>query len=444
STDEDGDDDIAKWEWDFTYDEGEGFIVESEEQNPEIRNYNVGFYPVMLRVTDSAGLSDMLDEPLLVEISEIATYIIVSEPDHMQAIFEIATDSNGDVFILGETAMGGYLKKFSEGQSLEWTVTFSIFASPDFTITDTDEIYLCGGYSNGFIMHIDSDGNIVNEITSQELTGNHYFKRGYSYIDTTPSGNIITVDAIHEYDGYTEWDPWFGPTWIVTYSEKYHTIQEFTPDLELINQTDTIPGPAEGLVVSDSGNIYIMESQFRKYDENIELIWSAYSSFGADSFVVDSDDNSYITGYWFIKYNSNGEVVWSLKRGRLIWDSGTDIAISGNRLFISGNLRNENDEEIDMDIGPGVHFHQLDFRENAYLTMYNLDGEYEDSLVWGTSYTGFSYMYDNQVTVDLYGNTYVAKHFRFDHDFDPGAGMNLIDLGSGYGNYTVLWKIFPF
>ncbi len=70
STDPDGDDDIVKWEWDFSYGPGIGFQPESEEQEPVHVFGEGGTHEVQLRVTDLGGLSDLLDEPLIVSISD--------------------------------------------------------------------------------------------------------------------------------------------------------------------------------------------------------------------------------------------------------------------------------------------------------------------------------------------------------------------------------------
>jgi PKD repeat protein len=68
STDPDGYIDIYNWEWDFSYDAGDGFDGESLEANPSQQFMVAGIYDVQLRITDSSGHMDMLDEALTIEV----------------------------------------------------------------------------------------------------------------------------------------------------------------------------------------------------------------------------------------------------------------------------------------------------------------------------------------------------------------------------------------
>jgi len=70
STDPDGPDDIMLREWDFSYDEVEGFQAESVEANPTHIYTDAGTYLVQLRVTDKSALSDVLDEPLVIDVGQ--------------------------------------------------------------------------------------------------------------------------------------------------------------------------------------------------------------------------------------------------------------------------------------------------------------------------------------------------------------------------------------
>jgi len=76
STDPDGPDDLAKWEWDFSYDADISFQGESQEREPVHTYPTEGTYQVQLRVQDQGGLSDFLDEPLelaVIEYREVPT-----------------------------------------------------------------------------------------------------------------------------------------------------------------------------------------------------------------------------------------------------------------------------------------------------------------------------------------------------------------------------------
>jgi PKD repeat protein len=70
STDPEGNDDIIKWEWDFNYDGNAGFNTDSESREPRHQFDNPGTFRIQLRVTDKSGITDMLDEPLNIEVVE--------------------------------------------------------------------------------------------------------------------------------------------------------------------------------------------------------------------------------------------------------------------------------------------------------------------------------------------------------------------------------------
>jgi len=103
STDPDGNDDIIKWEWDFSYNPVVGLQVESTEQNPTYQFLYDGAFDVQLRVTDTDDNSDMLDEPLTIVVQYknippiAAGHPMYSEVNIGQMFFFIddSTDPNG-------------------------------------------------------------------------------------------------------------------------------------------------------------------------------------------------------------------------------------------------------------------------------------------------------------------------------------------------------------
>ncbi|HEX9744566.1 MAG TPA: PKD domain-containing protein [bacterium] len=76
STDPDGLPDITKWEWDFSYDDLDGFNAENLEQNPQHMYTDPGEYKVQLRVTDTALNTDILDTPLTIQIGDFPSFCL--------------------------------------------------------------------------------------------------------------------------------------------------------------------------------------------------------------------------------------------------------------------------------------------------------------------------------------------------------------------------------
>ncbi len=77
STDPEGDDDIIVWEWDFEYDGNAGFDPDTELREPRHQFDDPGTFQVQLRVTDTSGIVDMLDNALsIVVVENLAPEII--------------------------------------------------------------------------------------------------------------------------------------------------------------------------------------------------------------------------------------------------------------------------------------------------------------------------------------------------------------------------------
>ncbi len=70
STDPEGDTDIVKWEWDFSFDDIDGFNCDVEEKNPLHMFPDPGNYNVQLQITDRSNVTDLLQQPLVIEVVE--------------------------------------------------------------------------------------------------------------------------------------------------------------------------------------------------------------------------------------------------------------------------------------------------------------------------------------------------------------------------------------
>ncbi len=101
---------ITKWEWDFSYVESEGFNVESEDQYPQMTYLEITDYSIQLRVTNSNGLTDMLDEPILIGVVQQSN-VITWGWAWDTTVSDIALDKDGNILVLGEDNLNRpYLK----------------------------------------------------------------------------------------------------------------------------------------------------------------------------------------------------------------------------------------------------------------------------------------------------------------------------------------------
>lgn len=92
STDPEGDDDIILYEWDFSYVEDDGFSSDSEDRNPRQLYEVPGIYNVQLRITDRSNITDMLGQPIVIEVVENYAPVI-SEVSHNRTTSQMGNDN---------------------------------------------------------------------------------------------------------------------------------------------------------------------------------------------------------------------------------------------------------------------------------------------------------------------------------------------------------------
>jgi len=78
STDPEGDDDIVSYEWDFSYDDDDGFCCECNDCEPSRQFDEPGTYAVQLRVTDRSDIIDMLNTPIVIDVVQNSAPVITA------------------------------------------------------------------------------------------------------------------------------------------------------------------------------------------------------------------------------------------------------------------------------------------------------------------------------------------------------------------------------
>lgn len=129
STDPDGNDDIVLYEWDFSYNEAEGFHAEGYEKNQIYAYPAAGTYLVQHRVRDAAGLMDMLDEPLVI------TVIYVNKAPKANCTFSPPSPKAGQPVQFTD------LSTDPDGPSdiVKWEWDFSFDSSTGFNVESTEK-----------------------------------------------------------------------------------------------------------------------------------------------------------------------------------------------------------------------------------------------------------------------------------------------------------------
>jgi hypothetical protein len=120
--------------------------------------------------------------------------------------------------------------------------------------------------------------------------------------------------------------------------------------------------------------------------------------------------------------------------GGLEEEYGTGVSVdnSGN-LYVAGYFQST----VDFDPGPSIDEHSSNGAEDAFLSRFSPDSEFEWARTWG----GAGLDHCGGIAFDYVGNIYLPGSFEETMDFDPGSGA---DFHSSFGeNDIFLLKLRP-
>ncbi len=171
-------------------------------------------------------------------------------------------------------------------------------------------------------------------------------------------------------------------------------------------------------VVSDQNNNVYVTGSFRN---TIDI------DPGLSSSVVTSNGESDI---FIQKFNSNGDLLWAKTIGGTNFDYAKDIAIdnSGN-VYITGVFKGT----VDFNPGTGTDNKTSNGQYDAFILKLDINGGF----AWSYSFGGSNFDYGNTISVDSFGNIWVAGSFRNTVDFNDGAGTNSKTSSGGEDIYVL-------
>ncbi len=294
---------------------------------------------------------------------------------------DIATDSQGNVFLAGEfeqtadfdpgpgnyplTSLGAedsYILKLSEDGSFLWAHAFGSSS------TELEQAYSCT---------VDVNGNVF---VVGRYEGTVDFDPGPTVNNLTPVGDsdgfILKLDV----DGNLIWAKTIGGTG---------------------------PDDFDNVIIDPMGNIILSGSFYGTADLDPGLGVSNLNSSGSysDSFII--------------KLDVNGDLVWVevLTGSGIIWlfDLNTDDL--GN-ILICGIFQNT----IDMDPGSGISNATSLGSDDAFIVKLNANGDYH----WGNAIGSTDLDRWIGIDADSDGNVIASGFFEGTVDFDPGSGVHNI------------------
>ncbi len=439
STDPDCWEDIAEWEWDLSYDPREGFVPTDEIWEPALEFPLTGTYMVQLRVTDSTGKSDMLDEPLVVEVAAGQALPVAV------AVAQGFEQTVGDAMLFdGRNSYdpdGGAIVKYEwdwendgifddEGETFEhawvnpgiYTVHFRV--TDDEGDTDTLPRPLRIAVRETGWAHVrsdieDAEGQAVDVCESGDLA----YAGHFSY-DMTWFVLVGTLDPTgEEVWEQTWWDtetghPAFSTDLAIDNEERVFCagyfafgeqrqafVIEYDASGELLRTPTWESGMCEGIEICSEGGSYFVGTFSGTMDFDLGE--------GTDERIALGGTDAFLA-----KLDPEGGLVWARTWGGESWDDCTDLAVgpSGD-IFVTGSFVGL----ADLNPGEGVDPHFSSGESDVYLSRFDPWG----NLVWARTWGGDATDKSSSIAIDQNGDAYVTGYFQGAVDFDPGAGVRL-------------------
>jgi len=445
STDPDGASDIVAWEWDFSYDEVDGFQVESTEKIAVYQFPGEGVYQVQHRVRDLGGLEDMLDTPLEVTVERVGwgvsfggiaseecldlgvgasfeTYVVgvtdgTIDLDPGSGIVDYTSQGGSDFFITVLDSSGAYMWGHGWGstgedfaRSVTPTTSGKVLVTGSFTGTvdfdpgpSTDERTSNGGSEDAFLLVLNSDGSF-NSVLTWGGTG---YEGGES-VDYDNPGNTYVAG---NFSGTVDFDPGAGVTEMTSVGASDVFLCKYNP-AGAFQWVKTFGGPqADWLfdlcIERSSGECFLV----------------GYFQDTVDFNPGPPTDNHTSNGDWDVfacKLNKEGGFQWAATWGGTGRDQAKAAGVDGcYNLSVVGGF----EDTVDFDPGSGTDDHSAQgLYTDVFLSLLDSStGAFRWAKTWGAVDAGDT---AEEVCIQSMGPVFslvfVTGSFFGTVDFDPG------------------------
>ena len=439
---------IAKFEWDFQNDgvwDSEGSVVYKAYEE-------AGVYNVMLRVTDNEGGVDLLDQPLVVTVSQgnsIAWGSTGVDTGH-----GVAIDDEGNIYLCGSFSgivdfdpgdgialrstsydSEAFLMKLDPDRNFQWVNTWAdepYSVGFEIYVSDFGYIYIAGTTS---LIKFNQFGDILwtydNNYTGQGIAYD-YYNGVYVAGHFKPAGSSFDDCFLTclDYDGTLKWErTWGGTGSDMIYDVDIDSFGNPVVGGHFENEVDFDPGPGELLLQS----VGATDSFLSKFDREGNFIWAKkWDATDTYDVKIDSSNNIYVTGKYegwtdfdpgpdvvsydgsmgsfLAKFDTAGILTWA--KGWTEWvppppqvppyEPGFGIAIDGEKVYVVGSY----DGTVDFD--PDGTTDIKDYG-GVYISEFLSNGDYQRVHVWGAHYGDWDNAFS--VVMDQKGNALVTGDF---------------------------------
>ncbi|MEP0347863.1 Ig-like domain-containing protein [Rhodopirellula bahusiensis] len=322
------------------------------------------------------------------------------------SVLDLEVSDAGEIFVVG--AFAG---------------TFT-FASDGGTAT-----FVAGDSRDNYLLKLDSDGNLL---------GSGSINADAADITLDPSGNLLLTG---EYRRTADIDPGSGTFFLPdagstgngnSFFLKLDSSLGFVwaKSIEQVGGTYQTGDWGRAIGTDSMGNVYALGSFRDTYDFD----------FGPGSYTLsttsDGDPDIYL-----LKMSSTGEFEWAHRWGTTVSDYGNALTIDGSdNVIVTGWFGDTNaggtTASADFDPGPGEDIHTSVGVRDIFVSKFDSLGEFQWARTTGSSVNDSAY----QVAVDSVGNVAVGVSFYRAIDFDPSAGVSVINPATTSAG---IWGLTP-
>jgi len=471
-------DEITRYEWDFSYDELDGFIQESEEVEPSIFLADLGTYQFQLRVTDTHGATGMLEVPLELEVTEWGWTAAFPSSNPFE-IYDICFDDLGnfytcgrfevsidldpgqDTWILNEPAhdLGdtAFIAKYSEAGEVLWGIPIPGLITSQILCDSSGDLFVIGDYKIGgdivpepslehssgtckIILKVDSAGIVVSQyyneescyfIENQEPQMEYSESLSYVYLDlyVAPTSEVYLLRSRFWYAGYAGSPSCSSSRIIIKFDNNLDITDSLLFD-EKNNSDYTFLSGSNGTIdVLDSTVIHryspdltpILETPLT-WDPLLKLPSGFFTGITGD--LVVSTTVGHVAGF-----DNTGANLWAAH-----WYEGFYLPVmaggSDGSIFTAGQVKGE----VDFDPGPGELLEGLAPNILSYVNVLASDG----NLLWHNDWGLGSKITTKNIDVNNDGWILLSGYFQTHAVLDPSQNMQEFYTEGDFNSFLIL------
>jgi hypothetical protein len=286
----------------------------------------------------------------------------------------------------------------------------------DFDPGPGEDLHTSNGYNDVFLCKFDSRGDFAWAVN----VGGQDYDCGKS-VAVDKNGNAYVTG---EFRGSVDFDPGPGEDFHTSKGDRDAFLVKFDQEGSFL-WAESWGGlhcePGLSVAVDDNGNAYVTGDFFSEDDFDFD------PGPGKDIHISNGNEDAYL-----VKYDPDGKFLWAENWGGKRGDIGTSVAVGYGAVYVTGGVLSKSP---DFDPGSGEDIHQNNAFEDAYLSKFNLDGNF----LWARTWGGLNIVVGMSVAVGNAEDVYVTGYFWEAGDFDPGVG---VDLHTSNGDKDVFLSKF--